>query len=165
MLRIVVFTLMLGCGLAVVSGGGSGSTHAAQDEAAGCAGSWLVQITLEGRDVPEDALIRFDPDGTMTVSSPPVLPAMPGPGEEPLHASAGLGTWESSGEGACAFEVVRLLGSDDGVGVGTLNIRGTAARNDSGDGLDGSLTYIRGTGFGQTASTSDGTFTGFPLDG
>ena len=139
-----------------------GSARAAQDP--GCAGSWLIHITLDGRDVVEDALIAFDDDGDVVVHGPPVMPALPGSGEVPLQASAGLGTWQSTGEGECAFEYVRLLAADDGVGVGTLNVRGTAALDGAG-GIDGSLTFIRGTGFGQTAATSVGTFTGTPLDG
>ncbi len=138
--------------------------RAAQNGTTGCAGSWLVRITLEGRDVIEEALIQFEPDGAMAVHGPPVLPALAGPGEEPLQASTGLGSWQSTGEGSCAFEAVRLLGSDDGVGVGTLNIRGMVTIDDAGDGLDGLLTYTRATGFGQTAATVDGTLTGFSLD-
>ena len=93
------------------------------------------------------------------------MPALPGSGEVPLQASSGLGTWQSTGERECAFEYVRLLPGDDGIGVGTLNIGGMATVNRAGDALDGSLTYTRSTGFGQTAATSAGALSGTPLDG
>ena len=160
MCRALVLVLVV-C-LATFANTSIGHASAAQDP--GCAGSWLVHITLDGRDVVEDALIAFDDDGDVVVHGPPVMPALPGSGEVPLLASSGLGTWEITGEGECAFEYVRLLAADDGVGVGTLNVRGTAAVDGAG-GIDGSLTYIRATGFGQTAATSEGTFTGSPLDG
>jgi hypothetical protein len=149
--------------LVALAGAGSGSARAAQD--AGCAGSWLVHITVEGRAVVEDALIQFDEDGDVLVYGPPVMPALPGPGEVPLLASAGLGTWQSTGERECAFEFVRLLAGDDGVGVGTLNVRGAVTTEGAGDELAGSLTLTRSTAFGQTATTSDGTLSGTPLDG
>lgn len=149
--------------LAPLAGAGSGSTRAAQD--AGCAGSWLVRITVEGRDVVEDALIQFDEDGDVVVYGPPVMPALPGVGEMPLLASTGLGMWQSTGERECAFEFVRLLAGDDGVGVGTLNVRGAVSIEGAGDGLEGSLTLTRSTAFGQTAATSDGALSGTPLDG
>ena len=129
-----------------------------------CAGSWLVHITLEGRDIVEDALIAFEDGGAVEVHGPPVMLALPGPEEVPLQASSGLGTWQSTGDGECAFEYVRLLADDDGVGVGTLNVRGMATVD--GDGaIDGSLTVVRSTGFGQTAATSEGAFSGTSLDG
>jgi hypothetical protein len=141
---------------------GFGPTRAAQEP--GCAGSWLVHITLEGRDLVEDALIAFEDGGAVEVHGPPVMPALPGPGEVPLQASSGLGTWQSTGERECAFEYVRLLAGDDGVGAGTLNVRGVAAADGAGA-IDGSLTIIRSTGFGQTAATSEGTLSGTTLDG
>jgi hypothetical protein len=133
-------------------------------EESGCTGSWLVHIALDGRDLVEDALIAFADDGVVEVHGPPVMPALPGPEEVPLQASAGLGTWQSTGERECAFEYVRLLASDDGAGVGTLNVRGMATVDGAGA-IEGSLTVIRGTGFGQTAATSDGTLVGTTLDG
>jgi hypothetical protein len=123
-----------------------------------------VHITLEGRDVVEDALIAFEDDGDVEVHGPPVMPALPGAGEVPLQASSGLGTWQSTGDGECAFEYIRLLADDDGVGVGTLNVRGMASLQGTGA-LDGLLTVIRSTAFGQTATTSDGTLTGTTLGG
>ena len=45
-----------------------------------------------------------------------------------------------------------------------LDVRGTAAGDGSG-GLEGNLTYTRATGFGQTAATARGTFTGTSLSG
>jgi hypothetical protein len=149
--------------LTTLASAGFGSAGAAQDS--GCAGSWLVRITVDGRDVVEDALIQFDEDGDIVVHGPPVMPALPGSGEVPLLASAGLGVWQRTGERQCAFEFVRLLAGDDGVGIGTLNVRGAVTIERSGGELNGSLTLTRSTAFGQTAATSDGTLTGTPLDG
>jgi hypothetical protein len=129
-----------------------------------CAGSWLVHITLGGRDIVEDALIRLEDGGAVEVHGPPVMLALPGPEEVPLQASSGVGSWQSTGDGECAFEYVRLLADDDGVAVGTLNVRGMAAVDGAGE-IEGSLTVVRSTGFGQTAATSDGTFSGTTLDG
>jgi hypothetical protein len=159
----VMGLLVLTLCLAALASAGFSSARAAQD--AGCDGSWLVHITVEGRDVVEDALVQFDDAGDVVVYGPPVMPALPGPGEVPLQASAGLGTWQSTGERECAFEFVRLLADDDGIGVGTLNVRGSVMREDTDDGLEGSLTMTRSTPFGQTAATSEGTLTGTSLDG
>ena len=160
MRRVLSLVLCFGLGLAALPG--IGSARAAQES--GCAGSWLIHITLEGRDLVEDILIAFKDDGAVEVHGPPVMPALPGPGEVPLQVSSGLGTWERTGEGECAFEYVRLLAAEDGAGVGTLNVRGTAAVDGAGA-IDGSLTVIRSTGFGQTAVTSEGTLSGTTLDG
>lgn len=158
-----VCLLVLAVCLATLAYVGFGSADAAQDS--GCAGSWLVHITVEGRDVVEDALIQFAEDGDIIVHGPPVMPALPGPGEVPLLASAGLGTWQSTGERECAFEFVRLLAGDDGVGVGTLNVRGIVSMDGAGDRLEGSLSLTRSTAFGQTAATGEGTLSSTPLDG
>ena len=131
----------------------------------GCAGSWLIQITLDGRDVAEEALLALDPDGAAVLYSPPVLPALPGSGETALPASDGLGAWQALDGGGCAFEVVRVLAADDGVGVGTLDVRGTAEIESADASLAGSLEMVRATGFGQTAATASGSFTGTPLGG
>jgi hypothetical protein len=156
-----VLVLVLGFVLAVVSVFRFDLVHAAQP--AGCAGAWLVRITLDERDIDEEVLIAFAADGTVEVQAPPVLPALPGAGETPLPASGGLGAWEEIAPGECAFEFVRLLAAEDGVGLGTLDVRGTAAIDDGN--LSGSLTYTRATGFGQTAATAAGTFTGTSLSG
>ena len=163
MRRVLTPMLALVLCVAAVASAGFDLAGAAQDP--GCAGSWLVHISLDGRDIVEDALIAFDDEGDIVVHHPPVMPALPGSGEVPLQASSGLGTWQSTGERECAFEYVRLLAGDDGIGVGTLNVRGVATVNRTGDALDGSLTYTRSTGFGQTAATSDGALSGTPLDG
>jgi hypothetical protein len=162
MRRTIISVVSLGLGLAAITSAGFGPARASQDP--GCAGSWLVHITLEGRDLVEDVLIAFEDGGAVEVHGPPVMPALPGPGEVPLQASSGLGTWQSTGERECAFEYVRLLAGDDGAGVGTLNVRGVASLDGAGA-IDGSLTIIRGTGFGQTAATSEGTLSGTTLDG
>lgn len=163
MVRVVAFMVILG--VAVVASGTFGPARAVQEAPAACADSWLIQMTREGRDAVEDALIAFEPDGALALHGPPVLPALPGAGEKPLLASAGLGTWQRAAGGECAFEAVRLLGSEDGMSVGTLNIRGMATVDAAGDGIDGSLTVIRSTGFGQTAAESAGALTGTSLDG
>ena len=160
--RTIIPMMSLGLCLAVIAPAGFGPARAAQDP--GCAGSWLVHIALEGRGPVEDVLIAFEEGGEVEVHGPPVMPALPGPGEVPLQASSGLGTWQSTGGRECAFEYVRLLAGDDGIGVGTLNVRGVAAVDGAGA-IDGSLTVIRSTGFGQTAATSEGSFSGTTLDG
>ena len=156
-------SLVLALCLAALAPAGFGSAGARRDS--GCTGSWLVQITVEGRDVVEGALIQFDENGDIVVHGPPVMPALPGAGEVPLLASAGLGAWQSTGERQCAFEFVRLLAGDDGVGVGTLNVRGAVTTERAGDGLEGSLSWVRSTAFGQTMATGNGTLSGTPLDG
>ena len=135
----------------------------ARAQEASCTGSWLIQITLDERDLSEEALIAFDPDGSVALHAPPVLPALPGPGEIPLLASDGLGAWQALDDGGCAFEVVRVLAADDGASVGTLDMRGTATA--AGGMLTGPLDIVRATGFSQTAATATGSFTGTPVDG
>jgi hypothetical protein len=144
----------------------SAATHdlrAAQHVA--CTGSWLVHLNVEGREVSEDDLLVFGSDGSITLYGPPVLPALPGEGEVPLFASTGLGAWEATLDGNCAFEVVRVLAGDDGVGVGTLDVRAIVTLDHAAGSLDGQITYTRSTGFGKTATSGAGTLTGTPIDG
>jgi hypothetical protein len=162
MRRVFIPMMSLGLCIAAIASASFGPARASQEP--GCAGSWLVHITLEGRNLVEDVLIAFEDDGAIEVHGPSVMPALPGPGEVPLQASSGLGTWQSTGERECAFEYVRLLAGDDGVGAGTLNVRGVAAADGAGA-IDGSLTIIRSTGFGQTAATGEGALSGTTLDG
>jgi hypothetical protein len=161
MSRVLISSLVVG--LAFVSWAGVRHTSAAQ--LAPCSGSWLVHLNVEGRDVSEDDLLAFTADGTVTLYGPPVLPALPGQGEVPLSASTGLGVWEPMENGDCAFEVVRVLADDDGVGVGTLDVRATATIDSTAGSIDGQFTYTRATGFGQTAASGSGTITGTPIDG
>jgi hypothetical protein len=163
MARGLTVVLMLVLGVSGVSPVGLAPPLAAR--AAGCAGLWLVHVTLDGRDIVDEAFFDFDDDGTIRVESAPILPALLGAGETALLASDGLGVWERTGVQTCAFEFVRLLRSDDGVGVGALNVRGLAEVDDAGNELTGSLTIVRATGFGQTAATTTGSFSGTPLDG
>ena len=162
MRRVLIPIVSLGLCLTAIASAGFGPARAAQEP--GCAGSWLVHVTLEGRDFVEDVLIAFEEGGAVEVYGPPVMPALPGAGEVPLQVSSRLGSWQSTGEQQCAFEYVRLLAGDDGVGAGTLNVRGVATADGAGA-IDGSLTVIRGTGFGQTAATSEGALSGTMLDG
>ena len=162
MRRALIPVVSFGLCLSVIASAGFGPARAAQDP--GCTGSWLVHITLEGRDLVEDVLIAFEDGGAVEVHGPPVMPPLPGPDEVPLQTSSGLGTWQSTGEQQCAFEYVRLLAGDDGVGAGTVNVRGVAAADGTGA-IDGSLTIIRSTGFGQTAATNEGALSGTTLYG
>ena len=161
MSRVLIFSLAVG--LALASWASDGNASAAQESP--CSGSWLVHLNVEGRDVSEDDLLAFANDGSVTLYGPPVLPALPGEGEVPLYASTGLGVWEPMENGDCAFEIVRVLAGDDGVGVGTLDLRFTATLDRTAGTLDGQFDYARATGFGQTATSGSGTITGTPIDG
>jgi hypothetical protein len=161
MRAVLSFLLPIGLGLAFLAS--EGHIRAAQAEP--WSGSWLVHLNVAGRDVSEDGLLAFAPDGSVTLYGPPVVPALPGEGEVPLQASTGLGVWEPMADGDCAFEVVRVLAGDDGLGVGTLDLRFTAAIDRAAGSLDGEFTYARATGFGQTAASGSGTITGTPIDG
>jgi len=158
---VVVFVLTLGATMATWAG--AGPAYAAQESP--CSGSWLVHLSVEGRDVSEDGLIAFAADGSVTLYGPPVLPALPGEGEIALYSSAGLGVWEPMENGDCAFEIVRVLAGDDGVGVGTLDVRATATLDRTAGAIDGRFDYTRATGFGKTAASGSGTITGTPIDG
>lgn len=161
MSRVLVLTLVLG--LALLSW--AGADHAGAVQVSPCSGSWLVHLNVDGREVSEDGLLAFAPDGTVTLYGPPVLPALPGEGEIPLYASTGLGVWEPMANGDCAIEVVRVLAGDDGVGVGTLDLRATVTIDRAAGTIDGHFDYTRATGFGQTAASGSGTITGTPIDG
>jgi hypothetical protein len=161
MLRLTLALLV--AGVAFAYGGGTASVDAVEGPA--CTGSWLVHLNVGGRDVSEDDLLAFGSDGAITLYGPPVLPALPGEGEVPLFASTGLGAWEATLNGNCAFEVVRVLAGDDGVGVGTLDMRATVTLDHAAGSLDGQFTYTRSTGFGKTATSGAGTLTGTPIDG
>src|SRR4051812_42182416 len=161
MRRLLVFSLAVG--VALTSWASVNRARAAQESP--CSGSWLVHLHVEGRDVSEDDLLAFASDGSVTLYGPPVLPALPGEGEVPLYASTGLGVWEPIENGDCAFEIVRVLAGDDGVGVGTLDVRATATIDCTAGSLDGNFDYARATGFGQTATSGAGTIIGTPIDG
>lgn len=138
--------------------------RAAAQAAAGCAGSWLVRASLAGRDVVEDALVRFDADGALVVSGPPILPALPGDDERPYLASPGLGTWEADGEDGCRFTFVRVLAAEDGVPIGTLFVEGRATATADPRALDGTFDYARSGGTGRTSAEGTGTWSGTPID-
>jgi len=161
MRRLLIFSLAVGVALT----SWSRVNHAGAAQESPCSGSWLVHLNVAGRDVSEDDLLAFAADGSVTLYGPPVLPALPGEGEFPLSASTGLGVWEPMENGGCAFEIVRVLAGDDGVGVGTLDLRFTVVLDRSAGSLDGQFTYARATGFGQTAASGSGGISGTPIDG
>ena len=125
---------------------------------------WSIS-TSKGATSPKTTCSAFESDGSISLYGPPVLPALPGEGEMPLFASSGVGTWEAMTDGSCAFEVVRVLAGDDGVGVGTLDVRATVTLDRAAGTLDGQFSYARSTGFGLTTTTGSGTLTGTPIDG
>ena len=136
---------------------------AAAQEMSGCAGSWLVRISIEGRDVIEDGLVTFEPDGGLTLVSPPVVPPLPNTDGVPLSVSDGVGHWQASDDSACAFDLVRLLGDADGNGLGALYWRGTVEADSDGMGLSGSFNYAQSTPVGQTVANGAGSLTGTTL--
>ncbi len=159
--RVLLYSL----GFVFVLGSWAVGGNASAAQLSPCSGSWLVHLNVEGRDVSEDDLMAFAADGSVTLYGAPILPALPGEGEVPLYASTGLGVWEPMENGDCAFEIVRVLAGDDGVGVGTLDLRFTATLDRSAGNLDGQFTYVRSTGFGKTAASGAGTIRGTPIDG
>lgn len=158
----VMFVLFLAVG---VSSAGSafslqGAAGVAAQDAPGCEGQWLVQLTFEGRDAIEQAIAVFESDGHLMLHTPPVVPALPDMGEEPQFASDTVGSWAAGSGVHCTFDVVRLLAAEDGAALGAVNLRGGIVIDESGLGMDGDFTYDQSSGTGQTVASGAGTLTG-----
>lgn len=136
-----------------------GQVGAAQ-EGPGCEGQWRLQITFDGRDLVEEAIAVFDADGALVWHTPPVVPALPEMGDEPLYASDTVGSWAGGSGVHCTFDVVRLLAAEDGAPLGAVNIRGGIVLDESGPGLTGTFTYDQSSGPGRTVASGGGTVVG-----
>lgn len=158
--RLLIAAIVLG----VVAGiGGTlpgGRNVDARVQAAGCEGLWRVQLTFEGRDAVEEAIAVFTADGELVLYSPSVVPALPGPDDEPLHVSDAVGAWAPGSGVHCTFDVVRLLAAEDGAALGAVNLRGGIVVDEGGLGLTGIFTFDQSAGTGQTVSSGSGTLTG-----
>lgn len=146
--------------------GAAGITHrpaeaeVARQVANDCGGSWRLMLTFDGRDLVEETLGVFGPDGQVTLYSPAVVPALPGTDTEPFYASDAIGSWSGASATECAFDAVRLLAAGDGRPLGSVYFRGTLAVDESGAGLDGAFTWDQTTGFGKTVASGTGTIAG-----
>jgi hypothetical protein len=148
--------------LVLVIGARAASTGplAAAQAGSGCEGQWLVQLTFEGRDAVEEAIAVFAADGGLVLYGPPVVPALPGGDDEPLHVSDAVGGWAPGSGVHCTFDAVRLLVAADGVALGAVYLQGGIVVDESGLGLTGTFTYDQSSGLGRTVSSGSGTLVG-----
>ena len=157
---LLAVLLFLSLGLVVGAGNAGAASLAAPQASAGCEGQWLVQLSFEGRDAVEEAIAVFAADGGLVLHGPPVVPALPGGDDEPLHVSNAVGGWAPGSGVHCTFDVVRLLAAEDGVALGAVYLRGGIVIDDGGLGLTGTFTYDQSAGLGQTVSSGSGTLVG-----
>jgi len=141
--------------------GGRGAQAIARAQIAmDCQGTWLMQLTIEGRDAVEQAIGTFASDGSLVLHSPPVVPALPDTGDEPVFTSDTVGSWQATGDAGCDFEGVRLLAAEDGIALSAVYLRGALTIEEGGIGLDGSFTYDQSSGSGRTVTSGTGTLVG-----
>lgn len=131
---------------------------------AGCEGSWMVALSIEGR-APERLLIAFEPDGRVVAYGASVVPPFPDTIYDRLFPSPGMGQWEPTGadDRGCAFDVVRLLADEAGDELGTVYLRGTLTVEADGVGIAGSFTYAQGMPSGRTIASGDGAIDGLTI--
>jgi hypothetical protein len=128
-----------------------------------CNGQWLWQITFDGRDEIEEAIADFDEDGDLVLSSPSVVPALPGSGDdEALPVSDSVGSWQKEDEAelTCTFSAVRLLADDDGGSIGKVFFQGSVQVVANGAGMEGTFTFDQSSGIGKTVNSGTGTVVG-----
>lgn len=128
-----------------------------------CNGQWLWQITFNGRDEIEEAIADFDEDGDLVLSSPSVVPALPGSGDDgALHVSDSVGSWQKADEAemTCAFSAVRLLANDDGGSIGKVFFQGSVQVVANGAGMEGTFTFDQSSGTGKTVNSGTGSVIG-----
>jgi hypothetical protein len=128
-----------------------------------CNGQWLWQITFDGRDGIEEAIADFEEDGDLVVYSPPVVPALPGTGDdEALYVSNSVGSWQEASEAGmtCTFSAVRLLATDDGGNLGKVFLQGSVQVFADGTGMEGTFTFDQSAGTGKTVNSGTGSVIG-----
>jgi hypothetical protein len=156
---VLTLALVLAAGRLLV--GNPAGSHAQPVDI--CNGQWLWQITFDGRDEIEEAIADFDEDGDLVLSSPSVVPALPGSGDdEALHVSDSVGSWQKADEAVmtCTFSAVRLLADDDGGSIGKVFFQGTVQVVANGAGMEGIFTFDQSSGTGRTVNSGAGTVVG-----
>lgn len=156
---VVILVLVLAAGRVFLAA--PAPSHAQPVEI--CNGQWLWQLTFEGRDEIEEAIADFDDDGDLVLSSPSVVPALPGSGDDgALHVSDSIGSWDiaDKAELTCTFSAVRLLADDDGGSLGKVLLAGTVQVVANGAGMEGTFTFDQSSGTGKTVNSGSGTVVG-----
>ena len=166
MRRIVVVVLALVLIMLAGAGPVSGvlGTAASSQEASssGCAGSWLLELSIEERPIAERVLAKFEPDGQVVTYSTSVVPPLPGTVYDRLFPSPGMGQWEPSetDRQSCSFDFFRLLADEEGYEIGTAYFRGTLTVEPDGATIGGAFTFAQSMPYGKTIASGEGTIDG-----
>lgn len=111
-------------------------------EASTIDGSWrLMGAGAPGTPAEDPMLATFAPDGTATISSRAVRPALPGMPFSYIHFSTGHGVWEQGDDGTVSFTVVHLRSDEAGVFRGSVTVSGTLTLGADGQSVTGDATY------------------------
>lgn len=155
-------SVLIAAGVLFSGANGPRATTAAH-QMSGCTGSWLIRISIAGRDTSEDGLVTFEADGGLELVGPPVVPPLPNRDGVLLYVSNGVGHWQQTSNASCTFTVVRLLSDTGGIDGGSLYWRGSAELDPAGTRLSGSFSYVQSTPLGQTVASGSGTLLGTSL--
>lgn len=160
-MKRLVLTLALGLAAGSTLLGTPSGSHAQPVDI--CGGQWLWQITFDGRAEIEEAIADFDTDGDLVLSSPSVVPALPGAGDDKaLHVSDSVGSWDiaDKDELTCTFSAIRLLADDDGGSLGKVFFQGNVKVVANGAGMEGDFTFDQSSGAGKTVNSGTGKVVG-----
>lgn len=144
--RWVAPAAILAVVLAGVRAGDRAAPAAAQDTVPGaaahpCVGSWFAELDVPPGVPRQRALIAFLADGTVVETLPGVVPSIFPDGPGTIANSTGLGTWEATGDDACAFTFVDLGAGPDGSLYTIETFRGEAEVAAAGDALGAALEF------------------------
>jgi hypothetical protein len=156
MRRAIFFVLILAVvPLGLVAAGAQGGTAPQHD---GFVGAWRVTVSPPQGE-PHPGLLTFSADGTLQVADVPTQPAPPGLPVTTLFFSGGHGVWEPTRQDA-AFIIDILVGAENGMPIGTLTLRGTAALESDNQSLHATYTVDFADPTGQVVSTGQGALQG-----
>ena len=130
--------------------------------AADAVGTWRVTVVPPPGAVPHAGLVTFAADGTLTVATQPVQPALPGAPFTTVIFSGGQGVWEPAAEGL-AFVNEFVGAGPDGTPVGLLTLRGRATLGPDGRALSATYDLTVTTPDGTTVPAGQGSFAGTRL--
>lgn len=139
--------------------GAAWSGAAATSAGSGFVGAWRNTVTDSGQP-PILSLATLAADGTLLVADPPVTPAGPGGPDKLDFASAGHGTWTSTGDRTLTFTFLELHANEQGAFTGIVTVRGTGQLSADGNALTGAFTFDVTDPTGKVVFASDGTYHG-----
>jgi hypothetical protein len=111
------------------------------DSGTSIVGAWKVSGVGTSDTAPQDPLLfMFNTDGTVTVASRAVRPALPGSPFSYTSFSTGIGAWETTADGSTAFTVEHIVTDETGAFQGTNTLSGALHMSKDGLTVEGDAT-------------------------